>query len=50
MAGKGNSYGHPHQETITALTEVGAKIYGTDIHGTITISTNGETFNIETEK
>ena len=30
MAGKGNSYGHPHQETINALREVGAEIYGTD--------------------
>lgn len=44
MAGKGNSYGHPHQETITALTEVGSKIYGTDIHGTIIIITDSESY------
>ncbi|MBA7653174.1 hypothetical protein ES703_61017 [subsurface metagenome] len=42
MAGKGNSYGHPHQETITALTEVGALIQGTDMYGTIVITTTGE--------
>jgi len=42
MAGKGNIYGHPHQETITALTEVGALIQGTDIYGTIVITTTGE--------
>jgi competence protein ComEC len=46
MAGKGNSYGHPHQETITNLCEIGAEIYGTDIHGTITITTDGVTYNV----
>ena len=46
MAGQGNSYGHPHQETIINLCEVGAEIYGTDIHGTITIMTDGETYNL----
>ena len=46
MAGQGNSYGHPHQETITSLCEVGAEIYGTDIHGTITIMTNGVTYDL----
>jgi competence protein ComEC len=50
MAGKGNSYGHPHQETITALTEVGAEIYGTDIHGSIVITTDGEDYEIQLEK
>jgi beta-lactamase superfamily II metal-dependent hydrolase len=46
MAGQGNSYGHPHQETITNLCEIGAEIYGTDIHGTIIITTDGETYNL----
>ena len=50
MAGEGNSYGHPHQETLTALTEAGAEIYGTDIHGTIIITTDGEAFTKQTEK
>jgi len=50
MAGKSNSYGHPHQETITALTEVGAEIYGTDIHGTIVVTTDGETYTLQLEK
>jgi len=49
MAGEGNSYGHPHQETITALAEVGAKIYGTDIHGTIIIITDGEQYSLQLE-
>ena len=50
MAGEGNRYGHPHQETINTLTSVGAKIYGTDIHGNIIVTTDGEAFSIKTEK
>ncbi|MFC1982886.1 MBL fold metallo-hydrolase [Chloroflexota bacterium] len=42
MAGQVNSYGHPHQESIAALAEVHALIYGTDIYGTIIIVTDGE--------
>jgi len=49
MAGEGNSYGHPHQETITALAEVSAEIYGTDIHGTIIITTDGESYLLQPE-
>jgi len=48
MAGEGNSYGHPHEETIINLCEVGAEIYGTDIHGNIIITTDGETYNLLT--
>jgi len=46
MAGQGNNNGYPHQETIINLCKVGAEIYGTDIHGTITIKTDGETYNV----
>ena len=46
MAGQGNNNGHPHQETITNLCEVGAEIYGTDFHQTIRITTDGETYNL----
>ncbi len=50
MAGKGNSYGHPHQETIDALNHIGAKVYGTDVNGTNMISTNGDAYSVATEK
>jgi len=50
MAGEGNTYGHPHEETIQALSAIGAKIYGTDVHGTIKVSTDGESYSIGTEK
>ena len=50
MVGEGNSYGHPHDETIAALTEVGAEIYGTDICGTIVVISDGKSFSVQREK
>jgi competence protein ComEC len=50
MAGIGNSYGHPHEETIEALLAVEAEIYGTDVHGTVVVTTNGEGYSLESEK
>lgn len=40
-AGAGNSYGHPHGETLAALTQSGAQVYGTDTHGTVIVTTDG---------
>jgi|GEM_PF-204312 len=50
MAGEGNTYGHPHEETIVKLCGINAEIYGTDVHGTITVSTDGNTYDITIEK
>jgi competence protein ComEC len=54
MAGEGNQYGHPHEETIIALDNTEAWIYGTDVHGTIVLSiiaeTDGQLFGIGIEK
>jgi competence protein ComEC len=50
MAGAGNSYGHPHQEIIDALNYMGAQIYGTDVNGTVVITTDGATCSVQTEK
>jgi competence protein ComEC len=33
--GKDNTYGHPHQETLDTLAQMGAKIFRTDLVGTI---------------
>ncbi|NLL53411.1 MAG: MBL fold metallo-hydrolase [Peptococcaceae bacterium] len=48
-AGKGNDYGHPHDEILTRLANIGAKIFRTDINGTIIASSNGSkvTFNTQ---
>lgn len=50
MAGLDNKYGHPHAETIGALEEIGAEIYGTDVNGTIVVITDGITYEVQTEK
>ena len=36
-AGKDNKYGHPHQDTLSALSQFGAKIIRTDLSGSIII-------------
>lgn len=48
-AGAGNSYGHPHMETIQTIEDAGVDLYGTDVHGTILVSTDGESYSVETE-
>jgi competence protein ComEC len=50
MCGLNNKHGHPHQETIDALNARGLKIYGTENYGTITITTDGKTYRVSTEK
>ena len=39
--GEGNSYGHPHKETLTAWQNAGATVLRTDQLGTIVIGSNG---------
>jgi len=48
--GEGNQYGHPHQETLTLLQNLGIKIYRTDLNGTILIETDGIDYQVFTEK
>lgn len=43
--GKGNSYGHPHDEVVNRLKAVGSKLYSTE-NGDITVTTNGTTYSI----
>ena len=50
FCGKGNQYGHPHQETLTLLQNLGINIYRTDLNGTILLETNGTDYRISTEK
>ncbi len=48
--GSGNDYGHPTQKTLSALQNVGSKIYRTDTNGDITITTDGEGYTVTSEK
>jgi len=50
MAGTGNTYGHPHQETLDKLAQIGAKVYGTDVNGTVNIATDGQQYTVKVEK
>lgn len=40
--GKGNSYGHPHQETLDNLAKFDVKVFRTDELGTIVMKSDGE--------
>jgi competence protein ComEC len=48
--GKGNQYGHPHQETLTLLQNLRINIYRTDLNGTILIETNGTEYQVFIQK
>lgn len=46
-AGKGNRYGHPHEETIQRLSEAGSRIYSTQDNGAVMIEAAGEEIRME---
>jgi len=48
--GLGNTYGHPHQETLDRLSEAGVTVYRTDLNGDVVITTNGLYYSVKTEK
>lgn len=50
MAKEGNSYGHPHDETIESLHNIGTTIYGTDVHGNIVVVTDGKNYELQLDK
>jgi len=46
--GADNRYGHPTAETLARLEAVGAEVYRTDQHGTVVVSTDGTSLEVET--
>jgi beta-lactamase superfamily II metal-dependent hydrolase len=46
MCGEGNSYGHPHRETLDKLTRTGVEIYRTDIAGDIVVTSDGVSYEV----
>lgn len=48
--GADNDYHHPHPSTMKKYTELKAKVYQTDRDGTLTITSDGQTYNINKEK
>jgi competence protein ComEC len=49
-AGANNPYGHPAPEAMSRLEDTGAKIYGTDVNGTVIVTTDGTTWEVNVEK
>ncbi len=45
--GKGNSYGHPHRETLETLAQFQVPVHRTDLEGTIILQSDGETIQIK---
>lgn len=41
MFGANNTFGHPNEEVVKRLEEIGANVYRTDLFGEVTIVTNG---------
>lgn len=48
--GKGNDYGHPHEETLAVLKAAGAEIYRTDEQGSIIAISDGRDLVWETKE
>ena len=48
--GAKNRYGHPSAEALDRLAHTGARIYRTDLHGTVKLTTDGRTFELVTER
>jgi len=44
--GEGNKYGHPHEETLKALSDRNVQIYRTDLSGHIILTTDGKTYKV----
>lgn len=49
-ASSNNSYGHPHPKVVSLVKNKGIDLYGTDVHGTIIITTDGKSFDVATKK
>ena len=50
QVGKGNSYGHPTEDTLSKLRDANVKVYRNDLQGTIICTSDGETVSFSTEK
>lgn len=50
LCGTENKYGHPHQEVLSNLDSVKAKVYRSDLNGTIRMNSNGTKIDTSTMK
>ncbi|MBI4682954.1 MAG: DNA internalization-related competence protein ComEC/Rec2 [Nitrospirae bacterium] len=47
-AGRGNSFGHPHKETLERYGRAGTRVFRTDLSGAVTITKHRNSYEIET--
>jgi competence protein ComEC len=50
FCGKGNPYGHPHEETLQAIQSARIAVYRTDVNGTILVETDGNQYRVVPER
>ena len=48
--GEGNSYGHPTDNTLSRLRDADVEIYRTDLHGDISLTSDGHAVSISTNR
>ena len=48
--GAGNPYNHPHPDVLKTLAEHDVRVWRTDVHGAVTVSTDGSTYEILTHR
>ncbi|MCL1807799.1 MAG: MBL fold metallo-hydrolase [Oscillospiraceae bacterium] len=48
--GKGNSYGHPHDDLLSRLRDADVTVYRTDLQGDVICVSDGQTVSIQTER
>ncbi len=46
QCGEGNPYGHPHGPVLQRLSEIDTEVYRNDLHGSIVVTTDGESYTI----
>lgn len=49
-ASSNNSYGHPNASVVSTIQDAGITLYGTDVHGTIIVTTDGKKYDIKTKQ
>lgn len=45
-----SQYGHPDAEVVDRVQQAGIDLYGTDVHGTVIVTTDGQTYDITTKE
>ncbi len=48
--GAGNRFGHPHPEALGRLSAAGCRIYRTDVHGAVVVTSDGRTYRVKTTR